>query len=71
MSKKAKGPRSWDLGLVGGQSSDVRAPIDTGTVPKTLETNKPAPSIDVPKLTEHHFRRGLIAALECILRELK
>jgi hypothetical protein len=61
-----KAPK-WDLGMVGGQSSDVHKPLfDTGG-----EVNKPAPSIDVPKLEERAFRRGLIAALECILRELQ
>jgi len=58
--------KSWDLGMVGGQSSDVRKPpMDTG------EVNKPAPSIDVPKLEERAFRRGLIAAIEAILREIR
>jgi hypothetical protein len=68
MNKKAKVFKSqrWDLGMVGGQSSDVRPPLDT-----QKEINKPAPSIDVPKLEERAFRRGLIAALECILRELR
>jgi len=29
------------------------------------------PQVDVERIKEYHFRRGLVTAIECILRELR